>query len=83
MKLSYYSKTPKNGLVIFCGKVLMADGRTEKMINYDIEPFKPINQNIYSFEGKFKTDPLQILLQDDQKFGFIIVDGSGCLFATL
>lgn len=61
----------------------MEDGRTEKMINYDFEPFKPINQNIYSCEGKFKTEPLQVLLQDDHKFGFIIVDGSGCLYANL
>jgi peptide chain release factor subunit 1 len=53
------------------------------MINFDIEPFKPINQNIYSCEGKFKTEPLQVLLQDDHKFGFVIVDGNGCLFANL
>jgi peptide chain release factor subunit 1 len=81
--LGNYAKTPKNGLVVFCGKILMDNGRTEKMINFDIEPFKPINQNIYSCEGKFKTEPLQVLLQDDHKFGFVIVDGNGCLFANL
>ncbi len=42
-KVRLYQKTPKNGLVIFCGRVLMEDGRTEKMINYDIVPFKPLN----------------------------------------
>jgi peptide chain release factor subunit 1 len=42
-KLRNYSKTPEKGLVVFCGKLLMEDGRTEKMINYDFEPFKPIN----------------------------------------
>jgi peptide chain release factor subunit 1 len=26
---------------------------------------------------------LNFLLEDDEKFGFIIVDGSGALFATL
>ena len=29
------------------------------------------------------TDSLNFLLEDDEKFGFIIVDGSGALFATL
>ncbi len=61
----------------------MEDGRTEKMINYDFQPFKPINQNIYSCSSKFETEPLGVLLQDDHKFGFIIVDGSGCLYAKL
>lgn len=61
----------------------MDDGRSEKMINYDFEPFKPINQNIYSCTSKFETEPLQVLLQDDHKFGFIIVDGNGCLWANL
>lgn len=42
-KLKLYKETPKNGLVIFCGIILMEDGKTEKKINYDIEPFRPIN----------------------------------------
>ena len=28
-------------------------------------------------------EPLRALLDDDEKFGFIIVDGNGVLFATL
>jgi len=42
-KLKLYKETPRNGLVIFCGIILMDDGKTEKKINYDIEPFRPIN----------------------------------------
>ena len=42
-KLKLYRDTPKNGLVVFCGIILMEDGKTEKKINYDIEPFRPIN----------------------------------------
>ena len=61
----------------------MEDGRTEKMVNYDIEPFRPINRYLYNCSGKFDTSPLQFLLQDDKKFGFVIVDGNGALFATL
>ena len=82
-KLKLYKDTPKNGLVIFCGVILMDDGKTEKKINYDFQPFRPINQSLYNCGNKFDTSPLQCLLQDDQKFGFVIVDGNGALFATL
>ena len=82
-KLKLYRETPKNGLVIFCGIILMEDGKTEKKINYDIEPFCPINQSLYNCGNKFDTTPLNGLLQDDQKFGFVIVDGNGALYATL
>jgi peptide chain release factor subunit 1 len=82
-KLKLYKEFPKNGLVIFCGVILMDDGKTEKKINYDFEPFRPINQSLYNCSNKFDTSPLQCLLHDDQKFGFVIVDGNGALFATL
>ncbi len=82
-KLKLYRDTPKNGLVVFCGIILMEDGKTEKKINYDIEPFRPINQSLYNCGNKFDTSPLNSLLQDDQKFGFVVVDGNGALYATL
>lgn len=61
----------------------MEDGKTEKKINFDFEPFRPINQFMYNCGGKFQTEPLTSLLADDDKFGFIIVDGNGALYATL
>jgi peptide chain release factor subunit 1 len=82
-KLKLYRDTPKNGLVVFCGIILMEDGKTERKINYDIEPFRPINQSLYNCGNKFDTSPLNCLLQDDQKFGFVVVDGNGALYATL
>jgi len=82
-KIKLYRFTPPNGLVIFCGIILMEDGKTEKKVIYDFEPFKPINQSLYFCDNSFHTDPLSVLLEDDEKFGFVVVDGSGCLFATL
>ncbi len=61
----------------------MEDGVKEKRINKDFEPFRPINQKLYSCETKFDTTPLHSLLSADKKFGFVIVDGNGALFATL
>ena len=42
-KLKLYKATPNNGLVIYCGVILMEDGKTEKKVTWDFEPFKPIN----------------------------------------
>jgi len=38
---------------------------------------------LYLCDNKFHTEALQELLTDDNKFGFIIMDGNGCLFGTL
>ena len=41
-KLKLYKSVPKNGLIIFCGQILMDDNKTEKKITLDIEPFRPV-----------------------------------------
>lgn len=82
-KLKLYKFTPKNGLIIFCGQILMEDNKTEKKLMLDIEPFKPTTNFLYRCENKFHSNCMSYLLEDDEKFGFIIVDGSGALFATL
>lgn len=61
----------------------MEDGKTEKKIMLDIEPYKPLNIFTYKCQNTFHTDPLHALLEDDEKFGFIIMDGNGVLFGTL
>jgi len=82
-KLKLYKNTPENGLIIFCGMILMEDNKTEKKITLDIEPFKACQSFMYRCEGKFHSECLNYLLEDDEKFGFIIVDGGGATFATL
>uniref|UniRef100_A0AC35G164 Eukaryotic peptide chain release factor subunit 1 n=1 Tax=Panagrolaimus sp. PS1159 TaxID=55785 RepID=A0AC35G164_9BILA len=81
-RLKLYSKVPPNGLVIYCGTILTDEGK-EKKVNIDFEPFKPINTSLYLCDNKFHTEALQALLTDDNKFGFVIMDGNGALFGTL
>jgi len=82
-RLKLYPKTPPNGLVIYCGTIFSEDGRSEKKYTIDFEPFKPINRSLYFCGERFDVEPLKELLEDDKKFGFIVVDGNGALFATL
>jgi len=52
-------------------------------LNIDFEPFKPINTSLYLCDNKFHTEALNELLEDDARFGFVVMDGNGCLFGTL
>merc|ERR1711971_1155854 len=42
-----------------------------------------INTSLYLCDNKFHTEALTALLADDNKFGFIVMDGNGALFGTL
>ncbi|XP_076371937.1 eukaryotic peptide chain release factor subunit 1-like [Tachypleus tridentatus] len=81
-RLKLYNKVPPNGLVIYCGTIVTEEGK-EKKVNIDFEPFKPINTSLYLCDNKFHTEALSALLADDNKFGFIVMDGNGALFGTL
>lgn len=81
-RLKRYNRTPPNGLVIYCGTILTDDGK-EKRVNMDFEPFKPVNTSLYLCDNKFHVEVLKDLLESNDKFGFIVMDGSGSLFGTV
>lgn len=81
-RLKLYNKVPPNGLVVYCGEIITSEGK-ERKINIDFEPFKSINTSLYLCDNKFHTEALSELLESDQKFGFIVMDGNGTLFGTL
>lgn len=82
-RLKLYNKIPQNGLIIYCGNVDNEDGKNSKKVNIDFEPFKPINTFLYMCDNKFHTERLTELLETDDRFGFVIIDGSGCLFGVI
>merc|ERR1719271_952579 len=81
-RLKLYNRTPPNGLIVFCGEVLTEDNK-EKKLTVDFEPFKPMNTSLYMCDNRFHTEALAELLEDDDKFGFLIMDGNGSLYGTL
>lgn len=48
-----------------------------------LEPIKPIPNFVYRCDSSFYLESLKEMLDVTRKYGFIIVDGSGALFATL
>lgn len=81
-RLKHYNKVPPNGLALFTGTNVTDDGKEMKMTRA-IEPFKPINASLYLCDNKFHIEALSELLESDDKFGFIVMDGNGTLFGTL
>ena len=78
----YNNKIPKNGLVVFCGNIINENNK-EKKVTIDFEPYKPLNKFLYMCDNKFHTDSLQSLMVSEEKYGFIIMDGNGCLYGIL
>jgi len=81
-RLKRYNRTPPNGLILYCGEVQTEDGK-EKKVTIDFEPFKPINTTMYMCDNKFHTEHLAQLLESDDRFGFIIMDGNGSLYGLV
>jgi peptide chain release factor subunit 1 len=81
-RLKLYNRVPNNGLVVFVGTVLTDEGK-DKKLSIHFEPFKPINTSLYLCDNKFHTEALDELLEDDNTFGFIVMDGNGCLYGTV
>jgi peptide chain release factor subunit 1 len=68
--------------VLYTGTIVTDEGK-EKKVTFDFEPFRPINASLYLRDNKFHTEALNELLESDDKFGFIVIDGNGTLFGTL
>ena len=81
-RLKLYNKVPPNGLVLYTGTIVTEDGK-DKKVTIDFEPFRPINASLYLCDNKFHTEDMNELLESDDKFGFIVMDGNGTLFGTL
>ncbi|KAG8079037.1 hypothetical protein GUJ93_ZPchr0007g3769 [Zizania palustris] len=81
-RLKLYNRVPPNGLVLYTGTIVTEEGK-EKKVTFDFEPFRPINASLYLCDNKFHTEALNELLESDDKFGFIVMDGNGTLFGTL
>lgn len=82
-KLKLMGDIPPNGYFIFSGEVVKRGGKSTSRMIVCFEPFKPINTMMYKCASAFDTTQLRRLLIESDKYGFIIIDGSGCFFGTL
>lgn len=71
-KLRSYSRTPPNGLALFCGGEVAVC----------IEPHLPIIHSYYRCDARFHTEILTPMVEDGATFGYVIIDGNGYLLAS-
>ncbi len=74
---------PENGLAMFAGGIPQNGPGTEKFEMYIIEPPKPIQTFQYRCAAEFYLEPLEEMLIEKDVFGFIVIDRSGCVIATV
>lgn len=81
-RLKLYNRTPPNGLALF-GGIVSEDGKTEKKLVFDFEPYKPLNTTLYKCDNVFHVNDLKSLLDSNDKWGFIIMDANSCIFSSV
>jgi len=81
-KLKQFKTVPPNGLCVYCGTIITDLGK-EKKVTFAFEPFKPMSAKLYHCDNKFTVEPLRDLLESDSTYGYIIMDGNGCLYGTI
>ena len=80
---NYMNKALPNGLILFCGNGTMLGHKDSKKFMIAFEPYKEVNTKCYKCGDKFEVEFLKAMLETNERYGFIIVDGSGALFGAL
>jgi peptide chain release factor subunit 1 len=80
---NYLNKALPNGLVIYCGNATLAGHQESRKVMIAFEPYKEVNTKVYKCGDKFEIDFLKALLETNERYGFIIVDGNGALYGVL
>ena len=76
-RLKLYKKTPKRGLVIFCGALKREEGGppgSEVIKIFEIDPPKDLKTFLYRCDDHFHVDILKDMLKDDNLIGFLAID---------
>jgi len=81
-RLKLYNRIPDTGLCLFCGEVMNEEGKP-RMLTLDLIPTRDLGTSLYLCDSKFNVEPLKILLNSEERWGFVVMDGLGCLFGTL
>lgn len=71
--LKLHRRTPKNGLIIFCGNVSEQEGVSDIKI-FPLNPPEPISVSLYRCLQEFVLDPLEEVLGKKDVFGLLVLD---------
>lgn len=72
-RLKLLRKSPKNGCVLFCGRVRSPDGCTETEVCELLTPPLPVPTNSYKCDSRFHTEKVIDLFNTHLKYGYVVV----------
>ncbi|MDE1865598.1 MAG: peptide chain release factor aRF-1 [Candidatus Micrarchaeota archaeon] len=72
--LRLYKKVPSNGLAIFAGNVSNIQSNPQIEL-FKIEPLSPIKSNIYRCDSEFMLEPLQAMMEANDLYIVLLMDG--------
>ena len=72
-ELKNLKKTPKNGLILFCGNVSEDEGKTDIKIWFIIPP-EPNKVNLYRCDQTFILEPLVDMFTEKESYGLLVMD---------
>ena len=81
-RLQLYTKTPENGLAVFCGNVSEREGWPDIEL-WTIEPPEPINVKMYWCDQRFRVEPLKDMVREKEIYGLICLDKNEADIALL
>lgn len=80
-RMKLVTKIPVNGLCVYFGT--SDDGGEAKRYNCVFEPIKPVPTFTYRCDNVFITEPILNMFLSDDKYGFLVFNGSGALYGLL
>ncbi|MFH1403140.1 MAG: peptide chain release factor aRF-1 [Candidatus Altiarchaeota archaeon] len=80
--LRLFTKTPPNGLVLFCGNISEREGVQDLKV-WSLEPPEPIGIRLYRCDKEFILDPLRELAAPKDSYALVAIDNKTATLATL
>jgi len=74
-KLKMFRQPPETGVVFFVGHVPKGGDQTA-MVSHVVEPPEAISTYLYRCDSQFFLDPLEVMLEDKERYGLVVVDRS-------
>ena len=80
--LKMFKTPPKNGIAVFSGNISNAQANPRIEL-FPIEPPQPIKSNIYRCDSTFLLEPLEAMMEAQEMYLLLVMDGRDATLGTL
>lgn len=80
--LKRFKTPPKNGIAVFAGNISSAQANPRIEL-FPIEPPQPLKSNIYRCDSSFLLEPLESMMEAQEMYLLLVMDGRDATLGTL